>query len=293
MKILGNKKIVDSLNKAIEKKVFVQSYLFCGPEALGKFLVAKEFAEKLTGNEDGVANPNLLIIEPEIEEKDGIFKEKEIKLESIKKLQKEFSLTSFSKNHRVAIIRSSHKLNMSAQNSLLKILEEPPENTIIILIAEDEKGLLPTIISRCQIKRFSLLSEDELNGIIDEASPNREELIFWSLGRPGLAYNLLSKEIELEERRELTRELQSLFSMSGNEKLLCAEALSKNAPLLLEKMDLWIILLRKVILGQKSLVVSSPAKALKLIEKIEEGKRIINNTNSNVRLVVENLVLTF
>jgi DNA polymerase-3 subunit delta' len=293
MKILGNKKIVDSLNRAIEKKVFVQSYLFCGPEALGKFLVAKEFAEKLTGNGDGAVDLNLLVIEPEIEEKDDILKEKEIKLESIKKLQKEFSLTSFSKNHRVAIIRSAQKLNISAQNSLLKILEEPPENTIIILIAEDEKKLLPTIISRCQIKRFSLLSEAELSGMIDEALPNREELIFWSLGRPGLACNLLDKKVGLEEKRELVRELQSLFSMSGNEKLLCAEALSKNTPLLLEKMDFWIILLRGVILGQKSLITSSPVKALKLIERIEGSKRTIKSTNSNVRLVVENLVLAF
>ena len=64
MKILGNKKIVDSLNRAIEKKVFVQSYLFCGPEGIGKFLVAKEFAEKLTGNSDGVVNPCLLYTSP-------------------------------------------------------------------------------------------------------------------------------------------------------------------------------------------------------------------------------------
>ena len=129
--------------------------------------------------------------------------------------------------------------------------------------------------------------------MIDEALPNREELIFWSLGRPGLACNLLDKKVGLEEKRELVRELQSLFSMSGNEKLLCAEALSKNTPLLLEKMDFWIILLRGVILGQKSLITSSPVKALKLIERIEGSKRTIKSTNSNVRLVVENLVLAF
>lgn len=293
MQIKGNKKIIDSLERAIEKKSLAQSYLFCGPEAVGKFLTAKEFAEKLTGWQNETVNPNLLIIEPEVEEKDGIFKTKEIKLEAIKRLQKEFSLTSFSKNYRIAIIRNAQKLNLSAQNALLKILEEPPENTTIILVAEDTKELLPTIISRCQIKQFNLLSENELSEMLDASLSNREEIIFWSLGRPGLLKILLHSEIALEEKRVIIKEFQLLFSMDGNERLFLAENLSKNTPVLLEKLNLWIILLRSVILNQKSFVKIFPEKALELIEKIEASKKIIDSTNSNVRLVVENLLLAF
>jgi len=62
---------------------------------------------------------------------------------------------------------------------------------------------------------------------------------------------------------------------------------------LLEKMDLWTIILRGAILNQKSFLTITPEQALKLIEQITESKKIIENTNANVRLVVENLVLNF
>ncbi len=293
MRIIGNKKIIDSLNQALEKNSLAQSYLFCGPQALGKFLSAREFAEKLTGGHGEVVNSNLRLIEPEIEEKDGVFKEKEIKLDAIRRLQKEFSLTGFASQYRVAVIRSAQNLNVSSQNALLKILEEPPEKAVIILIAEDEKKLLPTIISRCQIKRFRLLSKNELSEMAEPDVPNRNELIFWSLGRPGFFRDLLDNPEKLKERKVIARELRGIFSTSGNEKLFLAESLSKNTPVLLEKMDLWSVLFRSVILGEKSPIVIDPAKALKLIEKIEESKKLISSTNSNVRLVVENLLLAF
>jgi DNA polymerase-3 subunit delta' len=293
MQIIGNKKIIDSLDQMLAKNSLAQSYLFCGPESVGKFLVARKFAEKLTGGKGEVVNQNLLIIEPEVEEKDGIFREKEIKLEMIRRLQKEFNLTAYAKNYRVAIIRSAQRLNLSAQNALLKILEEPPEKAVIILVAEEEKKLLPTIVSRCQIKRFGLLTEAELGEMLDANLPNSAGLIFWSLGRPGFLSAFLQDTAKLDERQALVRELQSLFSMNGNERLSLAEALSKNTLLLLEKMDLWVILLRNVILGKRSFVAVAPEKALSLIEKIEESKKIISSTNSNVRLVVENLLLAF
>lgn len=295
MSIIGHKKIIDSLDRAILRKnaPMACSYLFCGPEAVGKFLIAKNFADKLTGWQKGSFNPNLLIIKPEIEEKDGISKEKEIKIEAIKKLQKDFSLTSFDKNYRVAIIRSAQKLNISAQNALLKILEEPPKNTMIILVAEDEKKLLPTIISRCQIKRFGLLSSEEISGMFDVSSPERKDIIFWSLGRPGWAQKFLHSKKELEEKKKIIKEFQSLLSMSLNEKLFLAEQLSKNTPQLLAKIDLWIILLRNAVLGLEGFVSVPPARALKLIEEIEKSKKIINSTNSNIKLAVENLFLSF
>lgn len=309
MSIIGHKKIIGSLERMMlcKNTPLARSYLFCGPEAVGKFLIAKNFADKLTGWKKGSFNPNLLIIEPEIEEKDGIFKEKEIKIEAIKKLQKDFSLTSFAppssqdysglrrdkKNYRVAIIRSAQKLNISAQNALLKILEEPPKNTMIILVAEDEKKLLPTIISRCQIKRFGLLSPEEIGGMLDPFSSNREDIIFWSLGRPGWAQKFLHSKKELEEKKEIIKEFQSLLSMPLNEKLFLAEQLSKNTPQLLAKIDLWIILLRNAVLGLKSFVSMPPVRALKLIEEIEKTKKIINSTNSNVRLAIESLFLEF
>ncbi|MFZ2193018.1 MAG: DNA polymerase III subunit [Candidatus Moraniibacteriota bacterium] len=292
MSIIGHKKIINSLNQVRENKHLSHAYLFCGPEAVGKFLVARNFASELTG-ESGNLNRNLFIIEPQIEEKDGIFKEKEIKTEEIKKLQKEFSLTSFGANYRVVIIRSAQKMNVSAQNALLKILEEPPENSVLILVAENEKKLLPTILSRCQIVRFNLLLDKEIELMFSDKIENKKEIIFWSLGRPGLARKFLENKAEIEERIELVKEFNSLFSMELNERLFLAEKISKNTPLLLQKMDFWVMLLRKYILGEEILAKISPSKALKLIENIQESKKIISTTNSNARLVVENLLVLF
>lgn len=293
MSITGHQKIIARLGRAISQKNVSQSYLFCGPESVGKFLVATDFAEKLTGAEKGKLNRNLLIIAPEVEEKNGVRREREIKIDEIKKLQKEFSLTSFGENSRVVIIRSAQNLNRAAQNSLLKILEEPPQKTVLILVVENEKKLLPTIISRCQLVRFSLLPDAQIEAMLDAGTEHKEEIVFWSLGRPGQAKIFLTDKLELEKQLELANEFSSLFSLELNDKFFLAEKLAKNTPELLSRMAFWIVLLRQSLLGKKQKRTISPAKALELIEKIEESKRIIESTNSNVRLVLENLLVLF
>ena len=292
MLITGHQKIIARLERAISQKSVSQSYLFCGPESVGKFLVATDFAEKLTGAEAGKLNRNLLIIAPEVEEKNGVRREREIKIDEIKKLQKEFSLTSFGEKNRVVIIRSAQNLNVAAQNSLLKLLEEPPKKSVLILVAENEKKLLPTIISRCQLVRFNLLPDAQIEAML-AGTEHKEEIVFWSLGRPGLAKLFLADKLELEKQLELADEFKSLFSLELNEKFFLAEKLAKNTPELLDKMAFWIVLLRQSLLGKKQIEIVSPEKALKLIEKIEESKRIIESTNSNARLVLENLLVLF
>ncbi len=292
MSIKGHQKIITALDFAVEKKSISHAYLFCGPEGVGKFLTAMYFCGKLTEEKDGKLNRNLSIIEPEIEEKDGIFKEKEIKIEKIKNIEKEFSLTSFEKGYRVAIIRSAQKMNIAAQNALLKTLEEPPLKSVIVLVAENENSLLPTVVSRCQIIRFSLLSDKEIAEIFI-AEKDREALIFWSLGRPGFAQKFLTESDALQKRKEILEEFKSLFSMNLNDKFFFAEKASKDIFELSQKMDLWIVVLRKTVLGEKALIDIFPDKALDLIEKIASTKKILNTTNANARLAIENLLVFF
>jgi len=293
MPTIGHQKIIARLERAISQKRVSNAYLFCGPEAVGKFLVATDFAEKLTGAEKGKLNRNLRIIAPEVEEKNGVRREREIKIEDIKKLQKEFSLTSFDENSRVVIIRNAQNLNRTAQNSLLKLLEEPPQKSVLILVAENEKKLLPTVISRCQLVRFNLLPDAQIETMLDADTEHKKELVFWSLGRPGLLRKFLENKIELEEQMKLADEFNALFSSELNDKFFLAEKLAKNTPELLDKMAFWIVLLRQSLLGKKQTQIVSPGKALGLIEKIEESKKIIESTNSNARLTLENLLVLF
>ncbi len=64
----------------------------------------------------------------------------------------------------------AEKMNTSASNKLLKLLEEPPEKTVFLLVAEDEQQIITTIKSRCQILHFPLLSNeaDIAKGLIEK-----------------------------------------------------------------------------------------------------------------------------
>ena len=92
-----------------------------------------------------------------IEKKQG-----QIGVDEAEDIVKKLSLKSYKGGFKVMIIWMAEKLNVAAANKLLKIIEEPPENTILILIAEDEEQIIKTILSRCQILNFKSLSEGDI-----------------------------------------------------------------------------------------------------------------------------------
>ncbi len=99
-------------------------------------------------------------------------KQGEIRVDDAQEILKSLSLKSYEGGYKIMIIWMAEKMNTSASNKLLKLLEEPPEKTIFILIAEKEEDIIQTIRSRCQILHFNGLSE----AVIAEALINREEI---------------------------------------------------------------------------------------------------------------------
>lgn len=297
MNIVGHQKIINLLDRAIAKDAVSHAYLFSGSESVGKFTVALDFAEKLIGNpstdstSSPQANPDLISIKPEIEINKGITKKLDIKIEAIRDLLHKLSLTSTGGKHKVVIIDDADRLNRTAQNALLKTLEEPNEKVILILVCQDEKKLLPTIISRCQKMRFGLVKDLEIEKIILNGLANKKEIIFWSVGRPGIAVELINKPAELERRQETLREFSGLFSKNVSEKFALAEAWSKDIGELHKKLKLWLIILRLAMLGKNMGAKVSPEAALILTEAISESVKTIKETNSNARLILENLFL--
>jgi DNA polymerase III subunit delta' len=85
-----------------------------------------------------------------------------IKINSVRTLRREASLSSFEGGKRIFIISHAEEMNPEASNSLLKTLEEPPSDSIFILTTAQKEQLLPTILSRCQLVQFDPLSEEEL-----------------------------------------------------------------------------------------------------------------------------------
>ena len=76
---------------------------------------------------------------------------------------KNLSLKSYEGGYKVMLIWMAEKMNMGCANKLLKLIEEPPEKTILILIAEDEEQIINTIRSRCQVLHFPPLSEEAIS----------------------------------------------------------------------------------------------------------------------------------
>lgn len=89
-----------------------------------------------------------------------------IKIEQIRELQHSVFLGTQRAPHRVIVIEQTERLNASSANALLKILEEPPPSVIFLLIAEQMSTVLPTVISRCHVLRFSSHERSDLNNLL-------------------------------------------------------------------------------------------------------------------------------
>ncbi len=102
-------------------------------------------------------HPDLLVIEKEVDSKTSKI-DKEIKVSAARKISDFISLAPFASKNKVIIIDSIDEMNSSAQNAILKVLEEPVKNTYILLVCHNVNNVLETILSRCReidIKRYS------------------------------------------------------------------------------------------------------------------------------------------
>ena len=86
---------------------------------------------------------------------------KEISIEDIRKINYFFSLSNTESKYRIVIIDNINELSISGSNALLKILEEPPKNSLFLIICENKRSVIPTIISRCRILELNYLKLNE------------------------------------------------------------------------------------------------------------------------------------
>ncbi len=305
MDIIGHKKILHRLERSISRHSVSHAYLFSGPEGVGKFAVALSFARNLVENRaewensmdvsQEMLHADIRVVAPEVEEKNGVVKKKEIKVEAVKDLQ-HWLILSARGSYKVAIVNDADWLNKTAQNALLKTLEEMPKGTVMILVAQDEWMLLPTVVSRCQVCRFGTVSPEELDQCIERVSKNKElagEVAFWSLRRPGLAITLVNNSAELNLRREARRKLEEMLLNNVVEKLFFAEELSKDESITMKTLNYWAIIFREIIQGRSRSFNLSSHKAFYLMGHIIKSLEDIKGTNANMRLVLENLFLHF
>jgi hypothetical protein len=100
---------------------------------------------------------------------------RDIRIEQIRKLQERLSFRALEARHKVALLVTAHAMNQPAQNALLKTLEEPPRDTVLILISSAPDKLLPTIRSRCAKAAFGPLGIDFIAQKVKAAAARREQ----------------------------------------------------------------------------------------------------------------------
>lgn len=226
--IIGQDIPLKILQNSLKEKRRGLTYLFYGPPKTGKSFTARQFAKALNcdqaQNEDScdvcgpcvriekLAHPDLHSLDPE----EG---SSSIKIEQIRSLQDEISLKPFEAGTKVFIINNCQNLTPEAANCLLKTIEEPRPDSIIILITTDLHSILPTISSRALKLRFSQLNRNQTVQLLEkDTALNSEQISFFSHYLEGKTSGSipLNKHAFIQQREKI---LNALFNYSPLTKL--------------------------------------------------------------------------
>lgn len=167
--ILGHQKQIEQIKKTLAQGKIPHAYLFSGLEGIGKKMVAIGLAQVLLGEKQRVAkgiHPDCSLIGPS---------GKTIRIEVLRDLKQKAYLHPLEGAAKVFIIDNAEKMTTAGANALLKILEEPPAQTYLILITSAPSQILPTIRSRCQVLEFSPLNEELLLQKLKEMGKSEAE----------------------------------------------------------------------------------------------------------------------
>jgi DNA polymerase III subunit delta' len=201
--ILSQNHIVAPFKKAISDNHLSHAYMFTGQKGTGKTLFAREFTKALfcksnKGDSCDTCNNCLRINNnnhPDIHWITLDKKDKFIKIENIRDMQHYIRLSPVESEYKVFIIKEADRMNEESSNCLLKTLEEPAPNTIIILITNSLASIKETIKSRCQIMRFkpipTCVIKEQLMNELDTEIKEAEWIARFSCGSLGNAIELV------------------------------------------------------------------------------------------------------
>lgn len=210
----------------------------------------KDYCKKL-----GIENVDVALIEKNADKQS-------IGIEEVKLMQEKLFLKPIRSKTKAVVLEDAQFLTIEAQNALLKVLEEPPAHTLIVLSSESKEPFLLTILSRCQV--IELPSD--------------------------------RKKITDEEKKEILLFIGSLAKISIGEHLHIAEKASKDKTQALEWIETIILILHEQMLEKlclKSETDALPLALFRLIKSFQKLHTLLKTTNVNPRLAIENTLLSF
>jgi DNA polymerase-3 subunit delta' len=257
--IVGHAWAVKLLRQAVEAGSVSHAYLFTGLPGVGKMTLARALAAALLcQGEDAPCgdcrgcrlvasgnHPDLHVIESE---RPG----ESLKIDQVRDLQRQLSLTPLEGRWRVAVLRRFEEATTSAANALLKTLEEPPSYVVLAVLARDADTLLPTIVSRCQQVSLRPLPAARVERALVErwgAEPEQAKLLaHLSGGRLGWAVRTLEDSAGLQRRAQRLDELGELLNAPTTARFRYANRLARDPVATQETLNLWLGWWRDVLL---------------------------------------------
>lgn len=208
--LIGHQSILATLTKQLNASKLPSAVLLHGPKGIGKATTAFTLARQImlaTSDEPEAriaeqitqgSHPNLFVLRRKVRDTGKGFYQN-IRVEEVRHVQQRLRQTRGRAGHRICIIDAIDDANESAANALLKILEEPPADTLFIAISHRPGALLPTIHSRCQSHAMRGLADSDVKSVVQTVLPGIEvedvlDAIELSSGRPRRAIEALMLE---------------------------------------------------------------------------------------------------
>jgi len=211
--IVGQDHAVEQFASAWRSRKLHHAWLLAGPKGVGKASFAHAAARRVLAEAAGPAfdlpgidtdgrhpivklveagsHPDMRRLERLVNEKTGNLA-RNVSVDQVRGLAELFGLSPAMSDWRVAVIDTVDELEASGANALLKMLEEPPPNSLFFLVSHAPGRLLPTIRSRCRRLDFQKLDDDAMTSILAEHAPDlgaaeRKRIIAMSFGSAGRA----------------------------------------------------------------------------------------------------------
>jgi DNA polymerase-3 subunit delta' len=315
--VVGHRWAVELLRHTLAAGRAPHALLITGPPSIGKGTLARSLAQALlctaeqkpcgtcracrrveSGN-----HPDMRWVEPEREY---------LKIDQVRELTRQLALAPVEGHWQIAILDRFETATAGAANALLKTLEEPPPNVVMVLLAQEAEALLPTITSRCQILALRILPRTTIEKALVErwdVPPDQARLLSHiSSGRLGWAVTAATTPRVLEQRAQRIDDLVRLLQGQRTDRFMYAEELARQpVGAILEHLELWSSWWRDILL----LKTSSPVPPTNLDRHAELARMasridvtVIHSTlvalhnairqlalNTNPRLVLEILFL--
>lgn len=226
--ILGHERQIEYLDKVFQRGTVGHAYVFSGPAHVGKGAVAKEWMKKFfcvaKADEkicsacsackqiDANMFPDVSYVSLEHQLVEN--PKTEIGIETAREIKHRASIASYNGGYKFFLIDDAELLNTEAQNTLLKILEEPSERTVFIFLARSVSDLLLTIVSRSVAISFFVVPDAVIRAFLESqkiSKQKHEQFLAFSQGLPGRLMLLLRDKNALDEASRLMEKAGSVF----------------------------------------------------------------------------------